>query len=194
MSVRFRVDPNQEVAARSLAVCLLASTKAPTARSVSPIISGRPMPNAPMSVAPTPHTTRNATIPRTGCGSLQITSAVSHGHIDPVPGSRQTSGRFDGPSVRAATGRTRQPRRMCRRLVVVRRSQARIGPSVLGVIGRPTCPGDPVRNASHLDTGHRTVAQVADEPSSQSSASQTLDDNLARSEQCHMVHVITGAT
>ena len=89
MSVRFRVDPNQEVAARSLAVCLLASTKAPTARSVSPIISGRPMPNAPMSVAPTPHTTRNATIPRTGCGSLQITSAVSHGHIDPVPGSRQ---------------------------------------------------------------------------------------------------------
>lgn len=72
--------PESEEAERSRAGRLLASTKAALARSASEI-SGRPTPK-PVSGAPLNHTTRNATIPRTGRGSLQITGAMSHGLID----------------------------------------------------------------------------------------------------------------
>ncbi|WP_157417725.1 hypothetical protein [Nocardioides sp. Iso805N] len=50
---------------------------APAAKTVKTPISGNPTPN-PMMDAPPIHTAKNNTIPKTGWGSRQIMTPVSH--------------------------------------------------------------------------------------------------------------------
>jgi hypothetical protein len=70
---------NQDEEALSLDVRVATRSPTAAARSAKTASSGKPIPKASIvapSVQPATMTKRNVTIPRTGCGSLQITGGI----------------------------------------------------------------------------------------------------------------------